>query len=211
MSNNQLLFRYTDIPALIGILKNRAITLLPPSTWDDRNDRYLMEAYKREKKLKTLLALCFSQARQTYHHWKVFAPGNSGVAIRFDRDELLEALPKNGTISSSVTYMTDRKLQSSQIDVNELPFRKRWAFYDEKEFRIVFFSKTKDLLIKNFSIELSTIKHIVINPWLPRQLFNSTRETLLSIEGCDRLDIRQSKLIDSPLWKDYAGKYVLNN
>jgi hypothetical protein len=58
--------RYTDLPSLIQILTNRKITLLDPATWDDKNDSFFLSTYKEKKKLKSVLALCFTSASETY-------------------------------------------------------------------------------------------------------------------------------------------------
>ncbi len=71
--------RYTDLPALIYLLNERKITLLDPKSWDDQNDAYFLALYKEKKNLRSVLALCFSQAPETYHHWRVFASGSSGA------------------------------------------------------------------------------------------------------------------------------------
>jgi len=88
--NEDYLKRFTDIPALIYLLKQRAITILDPISWDDTNDSYYLTVYKEKKSLKTLLALCFTETSETYHHWRVFAGGSSGVCITFKREELLD-------------------------------------------------------------------------------------------------------------------------
>ena len=64
--------RYTDLPALLHMLAAKQLTLLDPKTWDDQNDSFFMSQYKERKKLKTVLALCFSQTAKTYHHWRSF-------------------------------------------------------------------------------------------------------------------------------------------
>lgn len=77
------LLRYTQLPSLLHMLRARAVTLLDPDSWDDRNDASYMALYKERKTLKSLLALCFSQVPETYHHWHVFAQGSAGVCIYF--------------------------------------------------------------------------------------------------------------------------------
>lgn len=204
----RVLRRYTDLPALLTILKNCEITLLPPSSWDDRNDRHMMEAYIRAKKLKTLLALCFSEARETYHHWKVFAPGNSGVSIEFGSDMLLASLPPFGFTHSEINYKTISELKSSKLEVTDLPFTKRAAFSDEKEYRIIFSSRKESLEFKSIPIGIDVIDRITINPWLPPPLFTAIKQVILSIPGCSNLNVNHSKLIESPSWKRFAGKFA---
>jgi len=38
----QYLRRYTNIPALLYLLRERKITLLDPASWDDKNDFYFL-------------------------------------------------------------------------------------------------------------------------------------------------------------------------
>jgi hypothetical protein len=73
-------------------LLNKKIVLLNPSSWEDRNDSHYLERYKADKKLKTLVALCFSKKRETFHHWKIFSGGPAGVCVEFDKDMLLKPL-----------------------------------------------------------------------------------------------------------------------
>ena len=207
-TNKPVLRRYSDLPALLGILINREITLLPPSSWDDRNDRYLMETYKNAKNLKTLLALCFSLVSETYHHWRVFAPGNSGVIIEFDRAALLKSLPEAEITHSAVEYKAIENLKSPELDIDRLPFMKMPAFSDEKEYRIVFSSTREDVPTKGIPIDLSTIINIGINPWLTPSLFKSIHGAILSIDGCDGIHIYRSTLLESTLLKGLADKHT---
>jgi hypothetical protein len=91
---SKYLRRYLDLPALIYSLTNRKLSLLSPDRWDDSNDSHYMTLYRERKGLASVLAACFSQADETYHHWRVFANGASGVCIRFDRVALLNAVKK---------------------------------------------------------------------------------------------------------------------
>ncbi|MGB5081258.1 MAG: DUF2971 domain-containing protein, partial [Burkholderiales bacterium] len=119
--------RYTDIPALIYLLNERKITLLDPQSWDDSNDSHYLTLYKEKKKLESVLALCFTQAGETYHHWRVFADGSSGVCIRFKRPELLSAIKKQpGLRTRTVTYLTLEEIRDKKPAIHDLPFLKRW-------------------------------------------------------------------------------------
>jgi hypothetical protein len=73
-------------------LKEKKITLLDPRSWDDSNDSYYLKLYQEKKGLQSVLALCFTRASETYHHWRIFADGSSGVCISFRRDKLLDAV-----------------------------------------------------------------------------------------------------------------------
>lgn len=91
MDNPTILRRYTDLPALLYLLKKRAITFLDPQFWDDSNDSHYLQLYKTGKGFSSLLALCFTQSGEAYQHWKVFAEGASGVCVELHKNQLLHA------------------------------------------------------------------------------------------------------------------------
>ena len=202
-----MLRRYTDLPALLEILNKKQITLLSPSSWDDRNDRYLMDAYKSKNKLKTLLALCFSLTDDTYHHWKVFSPGNSGVCIEFYKSKLTTKISGNGFIHSNITYKKISDLKKP-IPEKDLPFIKRYAFRDEAEYRIIYQSNIEKLETKPIKIDMNAINRIIINPWIPDSLFESIKQTIGNIPDCKGIGVIQSKVIDSPSWKRFSDNYT---
>jgi hypothetical protein len=205
-TSEKILKRYTDLPSAINILHHKAITLLPPIAWDDRNDRYMMETYKRSAKLKTLLALCFAECAETYHHWKVFTSGTSGVCIEFHRDKLIKALPQT-VKHSTVDYKTIKQLDPKKIDVKKLPFIKRVGFTDESEYRIVYTSVNREVSTKNIPIPLGAIKRIILNPWLNEELAESVTEMFRLVVDNEPLVVTQSALINSPSWKRFADAY----
>ena len=79
--------RYTNLASAIHMLDRKVITLLSPAYWDDRNDAYVLN--KERSTAKSVLALCFAETFETYHHWRVFASGRDGVCIEFDKQKLL--------------------------------------------------------------------------------------------------------------------------
>ena len=118
---------------MLDILHRKKIVLLDPSSWDDRNDSFFLEQYKTKSSLKTLLALCFTESSDTYHHWKIFSDGISGVRITFLRRELLDVFKDNPNVMMNcVKYKTVRNLRETTPQLTDLPFLKRIAFKDEK-------------------------------------------------------------------------------
>ncbi len=91
-SKAAILNRYTTLPILLDILHKKHIMLLSPETWEDRNDAYYLERYRLKSKFRSVLAICFSLHRETFHHWRVFSNGSSGVCIEFDKDRHCSAL-----------------------------------------------------------------------------------------------------------------------
>lgn len=194
--------RYTDIPALIYLLSERKLSLLNPESWDDSNDSHYLAVYKQKKRLKTVLAACFTQADETYHHWRVFAGGASGVCITFHREALLKAVrSEDGIKSRTVKYLKLNAIRTKTLRVTDLPFRKRYAFEHENEFRIIFESRESELQHLDIPISLSCIDKITLSPWINLKLSSRLIRLLSQIEGCKKLRIRRSTLIGNEVWK----------
>lgn len=229
--------RYTNMESLRCLLRTKTITLVDPQKWDDKNDSYYLHLYKKEKKLRSLLALCLTRVSERYHLWKVFGPrddegsravlsplgcgpyeGNSaltaiGVRIRFDRIRLVRALKDSGVRSGNVKYLTlseiEKLPQEHRSDpLAEFPFLKRYGFQDEKEFRLIYESKSETVSTKHIPIEMSCISRIVLSPWLDPSQFAQIKNELRSIDECRSLTITHSRLIDSRTWKQ-AGEEVV--
>ncbi len=204
MSKNYLR-RYTDIPALISLLSERKITLLDPASWDDKNDSRFLALYKAKEKLRSVLALCFTQTDEMYHHWRVFANGSAGVCIRFDRSQLLKAVVKQlGVRTGEVRYLRMKEMPNENLETRDLPFLKRYAYQDEHEFRMLYETQSHELEHLDIAIPLSCITRITLGPWLPRALSHNLKEVLRSIEGCRKLRIVRSTLIKSEEWHNYG-------
>lgn len=195
--------RYTDIPALIYLLNERKITLLDPQSWDDSNDSYYLTLYREKKKLESVLALCFTQASETYHNWRVFANGPSGVCIRFKRSELLKAVRRQpGLRAGTVTYLTLDEIRNKTLAIGHLPFLKRSAFAHEKEFRMIYESKKEKMSKLDIAVPLSCIHRITLSPWVHPALSPHIKRILRSIKGCGALEIVRSTLIGNMEWKN---------
>jgi hypothetical protein len=201
----KFLRRYTNLPALIYLLRTRQITLLDPESWDDSNDSHYLSLYREKKKLKSVLALCFTQASETYHHWRVYSSGSSGVCIEFNRNELLRAVRKHDVRAGKVTYRTIRQMQSRKPRVDELPFLKRHAFRDDIEFRVIYESKRKELPTLDIPVALSSINRITLSPWLNPLIAGQVKRALWSIQDCRKLDIARSTLVSNEEWKVLGG------
>ena len=199
--SNNLLRRYTDVTSLLHMLTHKEITLLDPATWDDKNDSEYLESYKKKNKLKSLLALCFTEAPETHHHWKVYSPGNSGVCIRFDKTALLRCVDRNrNVIHESVTYKTIDELENISPKIEALPFLKRFPFRDEEEYRLIYTSKETQHKLKDIAIDLSSIERIVLSPSLHKSLAATLRATIKTIDGCKDIRIHRTTLNESKRW-----------
>lgn len=211
MEDPSILRRYTNLPSLIYLLREKKITLLNPETWDDYNDVYYLKKYKEKRELKTLLALCLTQTNETYHHWKVFADGHSGVRIDFKKDHFLNHFSgvvgvHSGPVKYGLVKEQQERANTGGIKITDLPFTKRWSYGDEKEFRILYESKTEEKTCLDLTIELSCIDMIELSPWMPSSLFEAVKATLQIIDGCQNIKIRRSTVVGHNKWQSYANK-----
>lgn len=197
--------RYTSLVSLLHILQNKKLTLLDPSGWDDRNDRYYMEVYKKRRELQTLVALCLCEESETFHHWKVFSSGGEGVCIEFNRDALDVAISQiPGMQIAEVKYMQIKDAASFPPATSELPFTKRYPYNAEKEVRIVYENQHAKHSAFDLPVALSSIQRITLSPWLPIPLRDSLKKTIRQIDGCSRLKIYRSTLLENERWKRVA-------
>jgi hypothetical protein len=195
--------RYTNLAATIHLLRTKCITLLDPASWDDKNDAYFMAEYKRCAKVEAVLALCFSEQRETYHHWRVFSHGSDGVRIEFDKEKLLSTFDGDPQIRKrAVHYKLIKDLgKLKSIALEDLPFLKRAPYKDECEFRVIYIDQQKPVKYQDYNIEIGWIKRITLSPWLSKGLADSVKKTLRSIKGCSDLEIARSTLVDNEAWK----------
>jgi hypothetical protein len=179
--------RYSDLPALLYVLKHRQITLLDRATWDDTNDSYYLLKYKEKK------------------HLKIFSHGSAGVCINFHRAKLTQALRSQpGVTVRDVKYRKVRearkRIEPPKLD--DLPFLKRLAFVAEEEVRAVYESSDKALRFLDIPIDLSMILRITLSPWIHDRIKAATKDAIYAIPGCKNLDIRRSTLIGNAEWKE---------
>ncbi len=197
-----ILNRYTSLPVALDILIRKQVTLLSPETWEDRNDAFYLERYREDKKLGTLVAICFTTRGETFHHWKVFSNGLSGVCIEFDKNKLLRAFPiSRGFRCEPIDYKLIQTLTKNRPAVERWPFLKRKAFKDEGEFRIIFEDGTARDFIKHVDIELDTIRKVTLSPWLPDNVAKSVTTLINTIKGCEKILVKRSSLINNSRWK----------
>jgi hypothetical protein len=203
-----ILLRYTNLAATIHLLRKRVVTLLDPSTWDDKNDSYFMSQYRELKKVDTLLALCFAECEQTYHHWRVFSYGTDGVCIEFNKSALLNAFSGDHNIrTGSMNYQNRSALSSMpHIPLAQIPFLKRQQYEPEMEFRIIYEESGVHRMSVEYHIELSCINRITLSPWIPRSLAYAVKGILLEIKGCSKTKIVRSTLVENEQWKNLSLK-----
>lgn len=197
--------RYTHLPAAIHLLKTRTLTLLDPSGWDDGNDVFYMEEFKRRKGLKSLLAVCLSGAEESYHYWKVFAGNPAGVCIRLRQGMLLRSLRDvSGATFGEMDYRLMTAARKKELSLDDFPFVKRHAYIDEQEVRIIWQSESEARNSFNIQVPLGCVARITLSPWLPKSLVETTRAMLREVAGQPYPEVVRSTIVASEEWKNIA-------
>lgn len=205
----KFLRRYSNLPSLVHLLTTKSLTLLDPESWDDRNDSLFMRLYKEKRQLDTLLAVCFSQETETYHHWSVFASGSSGVCISFNKEELLAELNEyEGIRGRHVSYIPLNELGHTSRKITNLPFMKRAPFKPESEYRVIFEEQGKPRSYVDIDIPLSCIDRVYLSPWIPRSVAESVKSALKGLDGAKDIEVVRSTLIENDRWAKF-GKSVV--
>jgi hypothetical protein len=198
--------RYTNLAATLDVLQKRRLTLLSPSTWDDRNDAFFMSAFKARTNARSVLALCFAEASETYHHWRVFSHGSDGVCIELDKEALIGSLGGDKRIRyGTVTYKMINDVSAGGVETKDLPFLKRYPYRDEKEFRLLYIDMEEIKEFHYVPISLQNIVRVTLSPWMPKPLSDTVVETLRGLEDCGGLAIYRSTLIENERWKRVAN------
>jgi hypothetical protein len=183
------------------MLIRKKIVFTNPEKWEDKNDYFTIEKYKKLKKLPRVLALCFCTETETIHQWKAFAAGISGCCIEFDRTKLLSSfcgIP--GVRHGDVAYKSASELEGDDSLLEMLPFTKRSPFHIEREFRVIW---EGNLVPKNVEIDLnlSSINKITLNEALPDPTFETIKAHLMKIIDPATIEINHSTLLNNNRWK----------
>lgn len=206
MKQSSFLKRYTSLPMVLDILLNKRIALIDPYYWEDRNDSYFLIRYCQEKRKAKIYVICFTTRSETCHHWQVFSKGPAGACIEFSRSKLLDAFSnQDGFRMDDVLYFTTKSLKQKIPDVTNWPFIKRSPYRDEGEFRIIFESVNGLDTIKYVPINLEAIRRIILSPWLSEELSNSIKMIIKNIDGCEKLKVTKSSLLENKRWKTIVG------
>ena len=198
----EILNRYTSLPVALDILFRQQVTLVSPESWEDRNDAFYLERYRKDKGLGMLVAICFTSRGETYHHWKVFSNGLGGICIEFDKNKLLKAFPvSEGFRCEPIDYKFIQNITEDRPVIERWPFLKRKGFKDEGEFRIIYENAEAYNHVKQVDIGLDAINKVTLSPWLSDTVAASVQSVVNTIKGCERIQVRRSSLIDNPHWK----------
>ncbi len=205
MQKNKInkLNRFTTLPVLLDLLQRQKITLLDPKSWEDKNDSEIILEYKRQKKIKNLFAICFSHGDETIHHWKTFSNGPSGCLIEFNAHKLFEIIDAIPNLKhKAVTYrkLMDIEKKDTVLDVNEIPFTKRWPYRCEEEYRIIVENNSDSDFYFDIDIPLDIINRITISQQMPEKVYETIKGYLKGLKGDQKSRINRSTLFENKRW-----------
>lgn len=203
-SKSRLLWRYTTLSSALHILRTGSLTLLPPESWEDKNDVHFLAIYKKRMRLKSLHAICVSTVPQTFHHWYVFARGPEGVCLTFKKKMLLAAFDAvEGMQHGSVLYKSSDEAKFSAT-LQNLPYLKHQRYSDEGEYRAFVSSKVALSKPPTVAITSDMIDRITLSPWLHTSLKDSIEQTIQSIPTMTSVKVYRSSLIEFSGWRSIA-------
>jgi hypothetical protein len=146
--------------------------------------------------------LCLSYGDETIHHWKTYSNGTSGCLIEFDATKLFGMLNQiPNLIHRKVVYkkLSEIETKNSIIDVDEIPFLKRWPYRCEEEYRIIVTSEKEEKFF-DIDIDLSIIKKITISQQMPDQIYDTIKDYLKGLRGDPSSRINRSTLYSNYKW-----------
>ena len=209
MESDTILRRYTTLPVLIDMLVREQITILGYAHWVDANDRRALELYQQALHYGFVGAMCLTMAPETFHHWQIFAQGESGVCVVFDRERLEAHLAcRSHFIPRKVEYVQLSEIGSvDATDIHRLPFLKRFGFRDEREYRLLGFAPEKRYLM-SIPLTPDLIQRVTFSPATHPNIVASLKVLLRSLPVWRDLRVGRSNLTSNETWQDALGSVV---
>jgi hypothetical protein len=197
--------RFTSLPILLDLLQRKKLVFTNPEKWEDKNDVEILAKYKEKKELGTLLLVCFTHETETIHHWKAFSNGMSGCCIEFDYAQIMKHVNKNKKIRHDVVdYLKINQINPNFIDISEVPFKKRYPYRIESEYRFLYESKEAKEIFE-LDIRLDTIKRITFSQDIPGTVLESIRSIINGKEGMG-IKIVRSTVYQNDRWINAINK-----
>jgi hypothetical protein len=110
--------------------------------------------------------------------WVLFSSQFRNVSARAHIKKLIALLDTlKGVRFGRVDYLRLKDLKIGEIDVEKIPFTKRWPYRCEEEFRIIWESDTTKLSYE-IEIDLQTISKITISQRMPEHIYLTIRDYL---------------------------------
>lgn len=177
--SSELVFHYTNLSALIGIIENQCIWATNLYFLNDRNEykhginiiQEVMESIKTDENKSILHAItvvlneisevdryvaCFSKEGDSLSQWRAYADNGSGVSIGFNRKKLETALSGNNSFKY-IEYDKEKQKSVIKLVVDEatkffLTKKEEFKWTDNMYYHFVGYSVSNvlDFIIANF-------------------------------------------------------------
>lgn len=192
--------RFTMLPVLLDLLERRKLVLLNPKKWQDKNDWEIIQTYKKRKGIFGLCALCFSFGDETIHHWNAYSAGSSGCCIEFNGRKLIAIIDELPHVRhGKVEYKQIHKVDAKSIDIDSIPFTKRWPYRCEEEYRVIWEGDVDEEYYE-IDIPLNVISKITISQEMPGQVFKSIKQLLNRDKQGGGSRVSRSTLFENKIW-----------
>ena len=124
------------------------------------------------------------------------------MCIEFDKANILKSLTDSKrVVHGPVDYVKVNDAKMYRDKVARWPFIKRIPFQDEDEYRAIY-EDPDGIKFFEVSFDLKGINSIHFNPWIQRNVRESTEELIRGIQGCEHIKISQTTLLENRRWID---------
>jgi len=191
--------RYMCLDNFKDMMLHNRLALINPDLWSDKNDIIAISQYKQVKRIPHLMAACFTEASETSHHWSVYGK-NDGVRVIFNKKTLLNLFnSKIGYTSNKIEYVLMSRFENKVKEIEHLPFIKRYAYRDEKEFRVIWQGNRIIGDIKYVKLPSNVIEKIIFGPAVSINIYNVLTNEIINHFKYD-ITISKSSIIYSKKW-----------
>ena len=176
----RILSKFMKAEYFQDFLRRKSLALVNPDLWPDKNDAKGIELYKEKSNTILLLATCLTYASETSHHWTNYGK-ELGVRVIFNKACLLDAIPANKSYrSGKIEYLRLKDFENTDrnLNVSDIPFYKRRAYRDEREFRIIWTGKESRRKINYLEVPSEAIEKVVFDASVPDNAFEEFRKNI---------------------------------
>ena len=192
--------RFTTIHVLLDMITRRRLVLMDPDLWSDKNDTKLIDEYKRRKGISKVFAVCFSGGGETIHHWNAYSPGVAGCCIELDFDILTATLDALDEIRYGfVNYRKVHEIIPGSVGTENIPFTKRWPYFCEEEFRIIW-EGTTSRWCHEIEIDLNMIRKVTVSQGMPDSVFHALSRHVRDALKRPSMKINHSTIYENSMW-----------
>ncbi len=207
--NQQIISHFTSVENLFKIL-DKGLKFSDASQWDDKNDKYGIDQYKKLQNGKNVLVLCFCDGSGNAYHWtrkhnqkKHNTLKNIQCSINFHKTNFFRYIESFENVYEHQYVEYCRNKEVSQKTIEKIPYIKRKEYEIEKEIRILYIGEKKNVYIPIIkyiqSITLEKVEDVSIEQNIKHRIEHYIAST--NINGYS----------DSEVWQRGIDTIIKNN